>query len=319
MSDRIDVHFHPVPEGFKRAAAAAGLGTTIASGFPRWTPELSLEVMDRHGIATAITSISQPGVHFGDDAAARALARECNEDAAALMQRWPSRFGAFATVPMPDVDGALREIEHALDVLKLDGVCLLASYGERFIGDAAFEPVLQLLDEREAVVFLHPNFHPSSRRIQWALPGFLTEFPIDTTRATTHLVVSGATARFRRIRFILSHAGGALPYLAWRLSVAPLVDKRFAEHTGASILGEIGRFWYDTAQAAGDPVLATLREVTTPDHILFGSDWPYCPETVVQATTDAVAGSRVLDAEAIAGTFRNNALALFPRLAHLSS
>lgn len=234
---RIDVHFHAVPEAFKHAASAAGRGATIASGFPEWSNEAALALMDRTGIETAVTSISQPGVHFGDDAQARGLARLCNEDAAARMQRWPTRFGAFATLPLPDVDGACAEIAYALDVLRLDGVCLLASYGERFIGDAQFEPVLQELHARGAVVFLHPNFHPSSRGLGWSLPAFLTEFPFDTTRAAAQLVFSGATRRYSNIRFILAHAGGTLPYLAWRLSLAPMIDRRFADRSGEDILG----------------------------------------------------------------------------------
>jgi predicted TIM-barrel fold metal-dependent hydrolase len=311
---RIDVHFHAVPEAFKQAAAAAGRGATISSGFPRWSPELALDVMDRHGIATAITSISQPGVHFGDDQAARALARRCNEDAASTMAQWPRRFGAFAALPLPDVAGACAEIDHALDVLKLDGVCLLASHGERFLGDPLFDPVLEALNARSAVVFVHPNFHPSSRRLEWQLPAFLTEFPIDTTRAAVNLVFSGATLRFPRIRFILAHAGGALPYLAWRLSLAPMIDRRFADRTGTGILEEIGRFWFDTAQAAGAPVLASLQQIASPQRVLFGSDWPYCPEPVIAHTAAALEDSPVLDRAAIDNIARNNALALFPRL-----
>jgi predicted TIM-barrel fold metal-dependent hydrolase len=270
--------------------------------------------MDRQGIATAITSISQPGVHFGDDAAARALARHCNEEAARHIQRWPRRFGAFAALPLPDVDGACREIEYALDVLRLDGVGLLASYGERFLGDPAFDPALERLDERGAVVFIHPNLHPTSRQLQWPLPAFLTEFPFDTTRAAAHMVFSGTTRRFPRIRFILAHAGGALPYLAWRLSLAPLIDRRFADQTGAGLLDEISRFWVDTAQSAGAPVLAALREMGMHQRVLFGSDWPYCPETVVAHTVQALDTSPGLDAATRAGIARDNALELFPRL-----
>lgn len=311
---RIDVHFHAVPEAFKHAASAAGRGATIASGFPEWSNEAALALMDRTGIETAVTSISQPGVHFGDDAQARGLARLCNEDAAARMQRWPTRFGAFATLPLPDVDGACAEIAYALDVLRLDGVCLLASYGERFIGDAQFEPVLQELHARGAVVFLHPNFHPSSRGLGWSLPAFLTEFPFDTTRAAAQLVFSGATRRYSNIRFILAHAGGTLPYLAWRLSLAPMIDRRFADRSGEDILGEVRRFWFDTAQAAGAPVLAALNEVADPERVLFGSDWPYCPESVVEATGAAVTAAQSAWPRMAAGIDRRHALALFPRL-----
>jgi predicted TIM-barrel fold metal-dependent hydrolase len=312
---RIDVHFHAVPQAFKDAAAKAGKGPTISSGFPAWSARNALDVMDRNGIATVITSISQPGVHFGDDAAAASLARLCNEEAATNMAKWPTRFGGFATLPLPDMDGACKEIEYALDVLKLDGVCILASYGELMLGDPAFEPVWQMLNERGSVVFIHPNFHPSSRTLAWKLPAFLTEFPFDTTRAMTNMIFTGTTRRYPKIRFILSHAGGTLPFLAWRLSMAPLIDKRFESMTGEGILEEIGRFWFDTAQAAGPAVLAALRAVAKPEKVLYGSDWPYCPETVVQETNKAIDASSVLSSAEAEGIRRTNALALFPRLA----
>lgn len=313
-SERIDIHFHAVPEFFKEAAASAGRFPTIASGFPQWSASLALEVMDRNGIATVITSISQPGVHFGDDQAARLLARRCNDDAAGNIAKWPNRFGAFATVPLPDVEGACSEIIRSLDVLKLDGVCLLASYGDKILGDPLFEPVLEVLNERAAVVFLHPNFPASSRGLGWSLPGFLTEFPFDTTRAATNLIFSGATRRYPRIRFILAHAGGTLPYLAWRLSLAPLIDRRFEGFDGPGILGEVARFWFDTAQSAGAPVLAALQEIAEPERILFGSDWPYCPEPVIAVTAAALDNSKVLQGTQATHIARRNALALFPRL-----
>ncbi|MBX6319566.1 amidohydrolase family protein [Pigmentiphaga sp.] len=313
-ASRIDVHAHSLPPCFKEAVVAAGRGPTITSGFPSWSPEQALELMDRHDIQTSILSVSQPGVHFGDDAQARELARACNEFHAEVVARWPRRFGAFVTVPLPNVDDACTEIDYALSTLGADGVCLLASYGERFLGDAYFDPVMDVLNDREAVVFIHPNFHPSSRNLTLGWPGWMAEFLFDTTRAAMNLVFSGALQRFPRIKFILAHAGGTLPYIAWRQSMAPFIDPRFADLTPEEILRRIGTFYFDTAISAGPATLGALTEIAPQDHILFGSDWPYAPAEVTARTVDALTTSPRLDAPAQAAIARNNALALFPRL-----
>jgi len=159
---RIDVHFHHIPPFYREAVYAAGRGPAIGR-YPDWTPELALELMDAHGIEVALTSLAQPGVGFGTPEEGQALARRCNEYAAELTARWPARFGAFATVPMGSVEGACGEIAYALDVLRFDGVSLFASYGERFLGDRAFDPLFEMLDARAAVVFLHPGCIPRAR------------------------------------------------------------------------------------------------------------------------------------------------------------
>lgn len=314
--ERIDVHFHAVPAFFREATEAAGRRPAISAGLPAWSPELAIAVMDRHGIATAVTSISQPGVHFGDDVAARTLARRCNEDAASCIARFPGRFGAFAILPLPDVEGACEELAYALDVLRLDGVVLFASYGERFLGDPAFDPVLAALDARGCAVFVHPALHPSIASLRLDLPAFAIEYPFDTTRAATNLIVRGALDRFPRIRFILAHAGGTLPYLAFRLAMSPSIDpKRLGHLTAGDVLAKLRHFWYDTALSAAPSSLAALLQVADPSRILFGSDWPYAPETVTAASVAALEQSPLLDGRLRAAIGRENALALFPRLA----
>jgi predicted TIM-barrel fold metal-dependent hydrolase len=314
---RIDVHFHAVPQFFREAAAAAGRRPAISSGLPPWSPELALEVMDRNGIQTAITSISQPGVHFGDDEAARRLARRCNEYAAECIARWPERFGAFGILPLPDVAGACEEVRYALDVLKLDGIVLFASYGELFLGDPLFDPVLDALNERGCVVFVHPALHPSVASLRLDLPAFAIEYPFDTTRAATNLIFRGALDRFPNIRFVLAHAGGTLPYLAFRLSWSPTIDpRRLGDRTPAEVLAKLRHFWYDTALAAGPQTFGALEHVADPGKILFGSDWPYAPETVTAASVKTLDEAEYLSDDERRRIGRENALALFPRLAH---
>jgi predicted TIM-barrel fold metal-dependent hydrolase len=325
---RIDVHFHSVPPAFRTAVETAS-SLKVPVRVPPWTPELSLDLMDRKGIQAVIGSISVPGVHFGDDATARVLARRCNEYSAELTARRPDRFGAFAVLPLPDIEGAVEEAAYALDVLKLDGVGLFTSYGNDHLGHARFDPVLQALHERGSVAFIHPTTHPACRELTMGLPPFLVEYPFDTTRAVINLILSGAVDRFGDIRFVLSHAGGALPYLSWRVASTaarlmtekallerypvPLLVEHGDDFTAEHFMTRLRRFWFDTANAAGPQVLSALAHVADPSRVLFGSDWPYVPESLVDDTIEALAGS-VPDASARAAIERGNALELFPRL-----
>jgi predicted TIM-barrel fold metal-dependent hydrolase len=310
---RIDVHFHHIPPFYREAVHAAGRGPAIGT-YPQWSPQIALDVMDAHGIAVALTSLAQPGVGFGTQDSAQALARRCNEHAAELVARWPSRFGAFATVPMWSADGACDEIAHALDVLQFDGVSLFASYGERFLGDAAFDPVLEVLDARGAVVFLHPGLHPSSGKLALPWPAFMMEYLFDTTRAVVNLVFGGAIERFPRIRFILPHAGGLVPYFAWRLSVSPMIDSRLPQLAPERIHAGLQHFWYDLALSPGAQTLGSLDHVARPERVVFGSDFPFANARVLtQAIKTYESG--FLSADRRAGIDRANALALFPKYA----
>ena len=277
----IDVHTHAIPPFLREALLAAGQSPSL-SGFPDWSPELALGFMDEFGIATSLLSVSTPGVHFGQDAPARALARRFNEYCVELRGRHPSRFGAFAALPLPDVEGACREACHALDVLQTEGVGLLASYGEQFLGAPMFEPLMAELNARDALVFVHPSAHPASRTLGVLYPLWMVEYPVDTTRAAVNLIMTGTTRRFPRIRFMLAHNGGTLPYLAWRLSAAPLIDARYQHMDETGIRAEIARFHYEIAQSPGPEAFGSLLAVTDTSHILFGTDWPYCNPRVVR-------------------------------------
>jgi predicted TIM-barrel fold metal-dependent hydrolase len=215
--------------------------------------------------------------------------------------------------PLPDVDGARDEIVHALDALRLDGIGLLASYGDRFLGDPLFDPVLEILNERRAAVLIHPSFHPASRRLELKLPGFLIEFPFDTTRAAVNLIFSGSLERFPDIRFILSHAGGTLPFLASRLKAGLSIDPHFSELTPARIDKAVRHFWYDTALSTGPAILAALTTVADPRHILFGTDFPYAPANLVAASVSDL--QTTLTPAQHDAVSRDNALSLFSRLA----
>ena len=312
-SRRIDVHFHHIPPFYSEAVYEAGRGPAIGK-YPDWTPQLALELMDSHGIEVALTSLAQPGVGFGNEASAQALARRCNDYAADLVARWPRRFGAFATVPMWSVEGAVAEIARCLDVLNFDGVSLFASYEEKFLGDPWFDPVLDLLNARDAVVFVHPGLHPSSKGLALPWPGFMMEYLFDTTRAVVNLVFSGVIARFPRIQFILPHAGGLVPYFAWRLSVSPMIDKRLPQLSREQVFAGLAHFWYDNALAPGEQTFGALDHVARPERVVFGTDYPFANPRVIAEAVKTYESGFLPDARH-AAIDRGNALALFPKYA----
>jgi predicted TIM-barrel fold metal-dependent hydrolase len=304
---RIDVHHHLAPPGFIKEIVARKTGQRPLM---EWTPAKSVAEMDKAGIATAITSISEPGVWYGDSAAARTLARECNEFGARMARDYPGRFGQFASLPIPDVEGSLREIEHALDVLKADGICLLTSYGGKYLGDPAFAPVMDELNRRKAVVYTHPVRADCCRNLIPGVGENVIELGTDTARTITSLLVSGTTARCPDIRFIFSHAGGTLPALAGRIVQLHAANKNFAKHAPEGPIAALGKLYYDTANAANPWALAPLLKLVPISQVVFGSDYPLrSAEASVKAMTEL--GFSAADLRAID---RENALALLPRL-----
>ncbi len=310
---RIDVHHHILPPEYVATVGDARIGPLILAGrTPEWTPQMSVEAMDRNGIATAVTSISAPGMWFGDHQETRHLSRVCNEYAATIQRDHPGRFGVFASLPLPDIDASLAEIAHALDVLGADGIGLLTSYGDRYPGDAAFAPVFDELDRRGAVVYFHPTNAACSQCLP-EIPAATLDFPFDTTRAIVSLLFGGTFARCANIRFIFSHAGGTVPFLAERIARLA-VRPEFKEKVPNGVVPELRRLYYDTALSANWLAFRSLLELVASDHVLFGSDYPFAPEATMTATVKGLA-ELGLPAGDLLGIERDNALALFPRLA----
>lgn len=327
---RIDVHAHSMSPAYR--AAIQAIGGIIRT--PDWSPDLALAHMDRHGIATGILSLSTPGTHLGDDAKARDLATRVNDEHAGYIAARPGRFGAFGTLPLPDVEGACKQIAHALDDLRLDGIGLLANYDGVYLGQPQFDPVLAELDARKAVVLVHPNNHPTTheikKNISEGIGNFLAEFLFDTTRAAMNLIFNDALHRFPNIRWILCHSGGTLPFIAWRIGEiaerqmngppwdtqypSPYMARHKFKVTREQFLADIGQFYFETALSAGREPLSTTKEIAQPDRILFGSDWPYCPDDMTADMIKARQDSGLFDAAQQAAIDRGNAEALFPRL-----
>jgi predicted TIM-barrel fold metal-dependent hydrolase len=311
--NRIDVHHHIFPPAYLKAAADAGVADAGGFKFPQSSPELSLALMDRHGIATAITCVGSPGVHFGNHAAARDLARYCNEYAARFTMDHPNRLGSFAVLPLPDVDGALKEIEYAMDTLKLDGVNLLTNFNGAYLGDPAFDAVFDELNRRKATVFVHPETAPAARDIKLSFPGAMIEFTFDTTRMAANLIFSGTLERCPDVKIILAHSGGTIPYLAWRISLFDVMPNA-RENAPQGTLAYLKRLYYETAIASNSYALNSLTELVPSSQILYGSDFPYLPEPLIGAVVQGIDHYPGFDAQVRAAIERDNALTLFPRL-----
>jgi predicted TIM-barrel fold metal-dependent hydrolase len=312
----IDVHHHLLPDFYVDVLRSNGYHEVGGRETPEWSPDLSLGVMDRNRIAVAVTSLSAPGTHFGDDAAAQALARRCNEYSADLVRRYPSRFGSFATLPMPFVDGAVEEAVYALDVLGADGLVMLSSHHDgTYLGDVRFDPLMQALDEREAVVFVHPSIPVIAERINVRIPVFAMEFTFDTTRAIFNLVFNGTLERFPRIKWIVAHAGGTVPFLVDRFALLWFTDDELAERAPQGAAHYLAQLYYDTALSANAHALTSLRELVGDDHIVFGSDFPFAPELVATLSTMAVDETLDLSAASRREIRRGAATALLPALA----
>lgn len=306
---RIDVHHHLLPAPWITEAHDHKPGRGWPKHITEWAPARSIENMDRHGIASAIVSIGLPGVWWGDVEAAKRLARYCNEYAAQMARDYPGRFGFFATLPMPVIADSLDEIAYALDVLHADGIGFLTSYGDRWPGDPWFAPVWEELDRRGAVAYFHPTVPMCCQSLMPDVPVAAIEYVFDTTRAITNLLYTGTLTRFPAIRYIFSHAGGTIPFLAGRIAHVASESEKTSSRLPNGVLHELKRLRFEIATSVSAPTLGALREFTPLDQILLGTDYPYVQ---MEATLAEFAGT-ILDERTRAAIECENALALFPR------
>jgi predicted TIM-barrel fold metal-dependent hydrolase len=314
VARRIDVHHHFMPPQYmKKEHERINFhhDSVAADKLMSWSPSQSLEIMDQNRIATAVVSIITPGVWFGDVAAGRRLARMWNDYVAEQVRDHPKRYGLFATVPLPDTEGSLKEIEYALDTLKADGIGLLSTYDGKYLGDSAFAPVFAELNRRKAVVYVHPTLAACCGSVLPTVIPQAIEYPFDTTRTIASLIINGTIIKNPDIRFIFSHGGGATPMLAGRMAETLGHRPNAAEVTPNGVLPELRKLYYDTASASSPGAMAALRMMAPVSHILFGTDYPFVSaalgiEQLHQSPMSDVVRERI---------FHGNALTLLPRLA----
>jgi 6-methylsalicylate decarboxylase len=315
----IDVHQHVIPDVYRSALAGIGVMGSGENPWPQWSLSRTLELMDENGIAALVISIASPGAYFGDVAFTRRLVRDCNEALARMVADRPQKFAAMGFVALPDIAAAIRDVEYALDVLRLDGINLLTHTGQRYLGHPEEDELYAELDRRRAVVFVHPVRPPSNGMPQFNYAAGLTELVFDTTRAIANLLYTGTLARYPNIRFLMSHMGGVTPFLLFRLSGLD-DDPKVRERIPDGVKAYLNRLYYDVAQSAAPLSFRALLDIADPSRIFFGTDYPFArnAEKVLKDTVKAVTSFAGFDEDGLRRRLSfENAQALFPRFAKL--
>jgi 6-methylsalicylate decarboxylase len=309
----IDTHHHFYPPDYQKAWLDWEEKRKIPH-FPTqvaWTKAKAIEEMDKNDVQTGVLSIaSTPGLWFDlDPAAAGRMARTCNEFAAEMMRDYPGRFGLFATLSMLDIEATLKEIEYAFDTLKADGIGLQTNYGDKWLGDPLYKPVLEELNRRKAVVYVHPLVAACCGRLSVGAFPAVIEVPHDTTRTVTSLLLSGTLARLRDVKWLFSHGGGTVPMLAGRINAFYTQRASAGGIAPDGIEAEFRRLHYDTANATHPAAMAALMKLVPASQITYGSDYPY-----FQLDQIAVLRGMGLPADEMRAIESGNAMRLIPRL-----
>ena len=308
---RIDVHHHISPPEYRRMKNDNPLGPANArrdAMYEGWHPGIAIETMDEGGVEVAITSTSD-GQFIALHPERVRIARACNEFAAKMQQDHPGRFGHFATLPMPDVDACLREIEYALDVLKFDGVDIRTSYGMKWLGHADFAPIYQELDRRKAIVYCHPHEPVFAGGLIPGVSGATIEFCTDSTRAIASVLFGQVTTKYPNVRFIFSHGGGTLPFLLDRF-LGLATHKQHEGKFPRGLKAEIRKLHYECAQAVHPGALDAFLRMAPASQLLFGTDFPHFTAKYTAKRLEQYDG---FDERTLAAIYRGNALKLFPR------
>jgi predicted TIM-barrel fold metal-dependent hydrolase len=312
VAGKLDVHAHYLPEPYRELLERSG--HTQPDGMPQipvWSADDHVALMNRLGIATSLLSVSTPGVHVEDHASPADVAREVNEAGRRAVVDHPGRFGLLGSLPLHDVDATLAEIAHCVDELHVDGFILLTHVDGTYLGDPAWDPVFEELDRRAARVLVHPTSPVCWEHTSLGRPRPMLEFLFDTTRAVINLVLSGTLARHRDLRLIIPHAGATLPVIADRVALFSLA---LGVDPSVDVLRDLAALHYDLSGTPLPRQLKALLELTSPDHLHYGSDYPYTPDFVAELATgqlDAAGDPPGSLVEAL----RDNTLALFPTLA----
>ena len=315
----IDVHQHVIPDVYKAELEKVGVSGSGENPWPDWSVARQLELADENGIDAILMSIASPGAYFGDIEFTKRLVKACNEAMAQLVADHPTRYGAMGFVSLPDVEQACRDVEYALDKLKLDGINLMTHTGHRYLGHAEEDELFAELDRRRAVVFVHPQRPAVEGMAELSIPAGYTELTFDTTRAIGNLLYNGTLARFPNIRFIMPHMGGVTPFLLFRLSGLDDIPK-VRERIPDGVAAYLNRLYYDVAQSPSPLALRALLEVADPTRILFGTDYPHARnvEKVMRDTVAAVRSFDGFDETLRSSVMAGNAQALLPRFAKLA-
>jgi predicted TIM-barrel fold metal-dependent hydrolase len=326
----IDLHHHVIPEFYVKSLAEIGITELSGIPIPAYGPDKCLSDMDKLGIDKAVLSTPYAGLPlslYKDREFLPRLTRKTNIHLAEMIKQHPDRYGGLASVPLPDIDGAFEELAYALDELHLDGVVLLSNSNGMYLGDPELEEFFAELNRRKIVVFVHPDDPPFADMRKPDVPVPFIEWPFDTTRAVANMVYSGVLDKCPNIRFILSHGGGAVPYMAWRISILEyrqrdkvkklrslydLILRKQGPSTGMKLLKNM---YYDTTAVTAQSSLTTLKEMLDLSHIVLGTDLGAAPKLMASLVLNDLKSFDGFDEEDLKTIARQGALELFPRLA----
>lgn len=312
---KIDMHAHYLPDAYRKELLNKVKGNPDGFPTPEWDVETNLKVMEHLGITAAMLTLSAPHINFGDQKAAKILARKVNEDGAEIIKKYPYKFGLIASLPLPDVDDSIEEIIYAMDVLHADGFAFPTNTQGVYLGNPCLDPIFQELNKRKAVVILHPN-KPSSvpENVAEELSIPAMEYLFDTTRTVTNMILKGTIRRFPDIKFVIPHAGAFLSILCDRLD--SFFRFGYVQNDGEKInvYAELKSLYYDIAGMCLPNQLKTLLEIADIEHLFYGSDYPYTPDYGCTILADLIEKTELLTDEQRHNIYYTNALKLFPRL-----
>ncbi len=316
----IDVHTHIISQAYINAIKQAGISNKEI-GFPMdpWDAKQRLAEMDQYGLQAQILSVSSPGLRFWKGKEAADLARVLNQELVDLMREYPTRFGAFATVPLPDVDASLAEIAWCLDEVHMDGICLMSNYGGKYLGDPDFARVMDDLNRRKAVVFVHPTESACIDQLTFGYPAPLIEYPFESTRMVVSLLDTNTITRCPDIKFIVSHGGGTLPIVTNRMAeIARMknhLDKQDGDTLGQRFQAQIATFYYDMAISCFPANLSAIQITHDPARLMMGFDQPFIPAEAIGAAKNSLAAFEGFNPSQQTRIDTGTAHELFPRLA----
>ena len=309
----IDVHSHALPASYLDALAELGVNPVEEDGFPTpaWSEDSHLRFMEETGQEFCILSISTPHIHRGDDAVAARLARAVNDELAAVCHRYPDQLGFATLLPVPAVEASIEEARRGFDELGALGVKLPSNGAGVYLGDPKLEPLMVFLDERAAVVTVHPSL-PSAvpQGIFTAGPAPLFEYIADTTRAVLNLMVHGVIERYPHIKWVIPHAGSFVPPIAHRLTGISQVLVPAGLMEPINVMDNLRSLYWDLAGDARPVMLEGLMHIADPAHLLYGSDTPYTPVPITARNKEGLAADPQI-APIARDVFHDNAVRLY--------
>ena len=278
----IDVHCHNILPTFKELLDRHGATLEETFPLPDWDVASHLKFMKEAGIETSVLSMPAPQLWFGDVEESRRAVRQYNETCSRLKADYPGKFLFCASLPLPDVDAAIKEAVYVLDTLGADGIKLATNSRGQYVGDAALDTLMQVLNEHHAVVMLHPHKpSPVNDGIIATAPLAVYEYPAETTRTVVNLIARNVPARYPNLKFVVPHCGSFLPPALPRMKAVYPVMAAKGLMEPIDWDANLKAFYYDFAGGATPEVVKALLTITTPDRLLYGSDYPSQPATVL--------------------------------------